>query len=196
MRWQRSFDYLFKMSTEGKGQEEESTLKMSTEEEGRGKDSARIKLIKENAGNAAFVTGIFTLIAAVAAGIFALIAAVAAGIFSGLEKNETGRQTLELERTKFEFDLISDILSEKDFSQEDSSKSLLFLVEIGIVKILDAEVLASRAKNENLPTLPAPQRVGNSLTSSADLSEVQAYIGRCSKGPLSLFRPRGRSIDI
>lgn len=185
MRWQRSFDYLFKMSTEGKGQEEESTLKMSTEEEGRGKDSARIKLIKENAGNAAFVTGIFTL-----------IAAVAAGIFSGLEKNETGRQTLELERTKFEFDLISDILSEKDFSQEDSSKSLLFLVEIGIVKILDAEVLASRAKNENLPTLPAPQRVGNSLTSSADLSEVQAYIGRCSKGPLSLFRPRGRSIDI
>lgn len=161
------------MSTEERREEE------GQEEEGHKKELSWVKLIKENP---AVITGIFALGAAVATGLLGLGVAVATGIFSVLEKNETGRQELELERIKFEYDLISEILSDKlleeDFNQEVSSESLLFLAEIGVIKILDAEALANKAKSgEDLPRLPTPQTSWE--LSSSDLSEVQAYIRSC-----------------
>jgi hypothetical protein len=154
---------------------------MSTEEKERKKESAWIKLIKENP--------------AVSTGIFALGAAVATGVLSVVEKNETGRQTLELERIRFEYGLVADILSDKlleeDFDQENASKSLLFLADTGVIKTLNSEALADKAKSgEDLPRLPVPQSSLNPLSSS-DLSEVQAYIRTCRQ-----ILPGNGSVEI
>ncbi|ASC70905.1 hypothetical protein XM38_018530 [Halomicronema hongdechloris C2206] len=88
-----------------------------------------------------------------AAGFFTFLGSV---IGQGLE----GHTALTLERLKYEYSLISDILSNKDISNEDATEQLRFLTEIGAVKVLDTESLDKNAESlEKLRTLPAQSSI-------------------------------------
>ena len=94
-----------------------------------------------------------------AAGFFTFLGSV---IGQGVE----GYTLLTLERQKYEYSLISEILSDEDIGKQAQSTQLLFLIDIGAVKALDTENLRKQAEEpENLPSLPV---VGARVSTSSD----------------------------
>lgn len=130
-------------------------------------------------------------------GINTIVVALVAGMFALLGTTATSLSELRTERMKYEYDLISQILTveklDKEIDQKVASKRLQFLVKIEVIKSLNARAIKEIAESESLPSLPAPQTTGrvNSSSSFSGLSEIPAYVGTCRQ-----IIPASGSIEI
>ncbi|WP_204139910.1 hypothetical protein [Halomicronema sp. CCY15110] len=83
-----------------------------------------------------------------AAGFFTFLGTV---IAQGVESYTA----MNLERQKYEYELISSILSDPEIEKNDAANQLLFLIKIEAIQALNTEVLEEAASTpENLPKLP------------------------------------------
>jgi hypothetical protein len=109
----------------------------------KSKNSARVSILHTSPLLVAVIGGLITLLGGV------ITVAWQANAQLELERQKAEAE-IQLERQKFEFSLIQKALNNP--SREEAAKELIFLVDTGIIKSLDASRIRERAENpESLP---------------------------------------------
>ena len=87
----------------------------------------------------------------------------------------------DLERQKYEYSLITDILADERKEKEEIAKDLLFLIEIEAIKILNTEKIREHSESPgDLPRLPNPMsNQFNTPTGAIIFSKTEGIINVC-----------------
>ena len=106
--------------------------------------------MKEDDKNLAVLIASIGVIGTIFAAFFTFLGTV---INSAVERSSI----TDLERQKYEYSLITDILADERKEKEEIAKDLLFLIEIEAIKILNTEKIREHSESPgDLPRLPNP----------------------------------------
>lgn len=123
-------------------------------------------------------------------GIFsAIFGLLGTGIGAALQ----GYSSLQLERQKFESSLIQKALEIKD--RDEAAKTLLFLVDSGVIQSLDGEKIRKIAKNpEQLPTLTQLLVATGRGGSIAQSPDGKTFLVGDADGSVTVWSVNGKSL--